>query len=119
MLNIDLKSSVWFTLGSEDESTFCDTWNFFQLDWRSSVDNIKWLAVPIFSINFTNGKNPAKPNYSYRMSIKKSQAILKCFIDLKNSVWFTLGSEGKIENIGTAGHLVFSHLDRQSSWKKF
>ena len=29
------------------------------------------------------------------MSIKKSQAILKCFIDLKNSVWFTLGSEDK------------------------
>ena len=24
---------------------------------------------------------------------KKIQAILKCFIDLKNSVWFTLGSE--------------------------
>ena len=27
------------------------------------------------------------------MSIKKSQVILKCFTDLKNSVWFTLGSE--------------------------
>ena len=27
------------------------------------------------------------------MSIKKSQAILKCFIDLKNNVWLTLGSE--------------------------
>ena len=27
------------------------------------------------------------------MLIKKSQAILKCFIDLKNRVWFTLGSE--------------------------
>ena len=27
------------------------------------------------------------------MSIKKSQAILKCFIDLKSSVWFMLGSE--------------------------
>ena len=27
------------------------------------------------------------------MSIKKSQAILKCFIDLKSSAWFTLGSE--------------------------
>ena len=30
------------------------------------------------------------------MSIKKSQAILKCFIDsidLKYSVWFTMGSE--------------------------
>ena len=29
------------------------------------------------------------------MSIKKSQAILKCFVDLKNGVWFTLGSEDK------------------------
>ena len=29
---IDLKYSVWFTLGPEDESMFCDTWNFFQLD---------------------------------------------------------------------------------------
>ena len=27
------------------------------------------------------------------MSIKKSQAILKCFIDLTYSVWFTLDSE--------------------------
>ena len=27
------------------------------------------------------------------MSIKKSQVILKCFIDLKFSVWYTLGSE--------------------------
>ena len=27
------------------------------------------------------------------MPIKTSQAILKCFIDLKSSVWFTLGSE--------------------------
>ena len=27
------------------------------------------------------------------MSIKTDQAILKCFINLKSSVWFTLGSE--------------------------
>ena len=27
------------------------------------------------------------------MSIKKTQAILKCFIDLKYRDWFTLGSE--------------------------
>ena len=26
------------------------------------------------------------------MPIKKSQAILKCFIDLKFSIWFMLGS---------------------------
>ena len=42
------------------------------------------------------------------MSIKKRQAILKCFIDLMSSVWFTLGSEDERENFGTAGHLVFS-----------
>ena len=29
------------------------------------------------------------------MSTKKSQAILKFFIDLKFSVWFTLGSENE------------------------
>ena len=29
------------------------------------------------------------------MSIKKSQAILKWFINLKSSVWFTLGSENE------------------------
>ena len=29
------------------------------------------------------------------MSIKESQAILKCFIDLQFSVWFTLGSENE------------------------
>ena len=27
------------------------------------------------------------------MSRKKSQAILKCFIDLRSSIWFMLGSE--------------------------
>ena len=29
------------------------------------------------------------------MSIKKSQPILKCFINLKSSVWFMLGSENE------------------------
>ena len=46
---------------------------------------------PIFSVNLTNQKNHA--NQNYHMSIKKSQAILKRSIDLKFSVWFTLGSE--------------------------
>ena len=41
--------------------------------------NTKWLhGSPVFSVNFTNRKNPAKLNY--HMLIKKSQAILKCFI---------------------------------------
>ena len=48
---------------------------------------------PIFSINLTNRKNPS--NLNYHMSIKKSQAILKHFIDLKFSVWFTLCSENE------------------------
>ena len=42
---------------------------------------------PIFSINLTNRQNPS--NLNYQMSIKKSQAILKHFIYLKFSVWFT------------------------------
>ena len=40
---------------------------------------------------FHKSKNPA--NLNYHMSSKESQAILKSFIDLKFSVWFTLGSE--------------------------
>ena len=36
---------------------------------------------PVFSINFTN------------QSIKNSQAILKFFIGLKSTVWFTLVSD--------------------------
>ena len=68
---IDLKCGVWFTLGSADETTFCDTQNY----------------SPQIS---QNGKIPA--NLNYHMSIKKTQAILECFIDLKCGVWFTLGS---------------------------
>ena len=34
---IDLKSSVWFTLDSEDETVFCDTQNFFQLGLDSDL----------------------------------------------------------------------------------
>ena len=37
---------------------------------------------PIFSINLINRKNPS--NLNYHMSIKKSQAILKHFIDLSS-----------------------------------
>ena len=49
---------------------------------------------PVFSINLTCLRIPTNPNY--HMSIKKSQAILKRFINLKFSVWFTLGSENEI-----------------------
>ena len=38
---IDLKNSVWFTLGSEDKTMVRDTQNFFQLDRRSRFSN--WL----------------------------------------------------------------------------
>ena len=48
---------------------------------------------PVFSINLTCLKIPT--NLNYHMSIRKSQAILKCFIDLKSTVWFTLGSENE------------------------
>ena len=40
-------------------------------------------------------KSKKQANLSYDMSIKKSQAILQCFIDLKFRVWFTLGSENE------------------------
>ena len=36
---------------------------------------------------------PTNPNY--HMSIKKSQEILKCFIDLKSSVWFRWSQKTK------------------------
>ena len=51
------------------------------------------LQVSICQINLTNRKNPSHLNY--HRSIKKSQAILKHFIHLKFSVWFTLGSENE------------------------
>ena len=38
---IDLKYSVWFTLGSEDESMFCDTYNFFSLTAGQDIENTK------------------------------------------------------------------------------
>ena len=68
------------------------------------VENTKWPAVLIFSVNFTNRKNLAKPNY--HVSIKKSQAILKCFIDLIafGSRW----AQKTKERIRPSGHLVFS-----------
>ena len=63
---------------------------------------------PVFSVNLINRKNPAKPNY--HVSIKKSQAIQKYVIDLKNSVWFTLDPEDE-----TMPVKVFKTLnDRQS-----
>ena len=48
---------------------------------RSRFSKYYMTGSPVFSINFTN------------QSINNSQAILKCFIDLKSSVWFTLVSD--------------------------
>ena len=50
------------------------------------------------------------------MSIKTSQAILKCFIDLKSSVWFTLDSEDETlkftENISVLKTLTGSRAEK-------
>ena len=54
---------------------------------RSRFSKYSMVGSPVFSINLTNRLIPAKPNYL--MSIKNSHATLKCFIDLKSSVWFT------------------------------
>ena len=43
---IDPQSSVWFTLGSEDETVFCDTYSFFSSIAGQGFQNIKWSAVP-------------------------------------------------------------------------
>ena len=48
---------------------------------------------PVCSINLTYLRIPTNPNY--HMSIKKSQAILKRFIDLKFSLWLMLSSENE------------------------
>ena len=42
------------------------------------------------------------------MSIKKSQAILKYFIDVKYSDWFTLGSEDETNFFVTLGTIFSS-----------
>ena len=62
--------------------------------WPQPVKDFKTLNGQqsyILSKLHKNGK--ILTNLNYHMSIKTSQAILKCFIDLKSSVWFTLGSE--------------------------
>ena len=65
---------------------------------------------PIFSINLTNRKNPS--NLNYHMLIKKSQAILKHFIDLKFSLRFTLhggAPNGSVpQNIFSSGNILLA-----------
>ena len=50
------------------------------------------------------------------MSIKKSQAIQKCFIDLKNSIWFTLSSENETMFYDTYNNF-FELNCRSGCWK--
>ena len=83
---IHLKSSAWFTLGSEDETMFYDTWYFFQLDCQSRFSKHLMTGSPIFSVNLTNRKNPVKPNY--HMSIKESQAKFTENIGLRSFIIF-------------------------------
>ena len=64
------------------------------LETGQGFQNTQWPAVRYFQWwNLTYLRIPANPNY--HRSIKKSQAIPKCFIDLKFSVWFTPGSENE------------------------
>ena len=67
----------------------------------------------VFSINLTYLRIPTCPNY--HMSIKKSQAILKHFIDLKFTVWFTLCSVNKTMFCDTKN---FFQVDCQSRLSK-
>ena len=52
------------------------------------------------------------------MAIKKSQAILKFFIDLKNSVWFTLGSEDETMVCDTLTEHLYTKLLNVTKKKK-
>jgi len=63
-------------------------WTVFGIINKDIFKLAAWLVLSKF---YKIGKIPA--NLNYHMSIKKSQSILKCFIDLESSVWFTLGSE--------------------------
>ena len=68
--------------------------NFCSSTAGQGFQNTKWPAVRYSQQISQNRKVPA--NLNYHKSIKKSQAILKCFTDLKSSVWFALGSEEEI-----------------------
>ena len=64
---------------------------FFSSTDGQGFQNTEWPAV-LYSQQISQNRK-ILANLNYHMSIQKSQAILKCFIDLKSSVWFTLGSE--------------------------
>ena len=60
---------------------------------RSRFSKHQMTGSPVFLINLTYLRILTDPNYL--MSTKKSQAILKWFIEFKSCVWFTPGSENK------------------------
>ena len=84
---IDLKFIVWFTLVSENETTLLTLFS-----GRLPVKTLNDRQSGIFN-KFDLPKNPRQSKL--HMEIEKSREILKCFIDLKCSVWFTLGSENE------------------------
>ena len=73
---------------------------------RSRFSKHQMTRSPVFSVHFTNRKNPAKPDY--HMSIKKSQAILKCFIDLWAKIAFGLRRAQKAKPCFVTLKTVFS-----------
>ena len=91
-------------LDRESNPDLCD-WSdailMVEMTCMNGTNYMKWLdhmlnddrQSYIFSVNFTNRKKQA--NLNYNISIKKSQALLKCFINLKCSVCLALGSETK------------------------
>ena len=102
---IDLKSSAWFMLGSEYETMFL----FF---FRSTAGTVLLVNVlkklndhsPMFFFKLSNQRIPANPNH--RMSIRKSQAILKWF----NSAGSQVQLCGYV-SLGERNH-VLRHLSR-------
>ena len=94
---VDFKSSIFFTLGSEDETMFCDTQNFFQLNCRSRFSKHLMTSSPILSINFTNHK------------IQVNQSII-CWLKKSSKIYW---------EYKTAGHLVFSTPWPAVKLKKF
>ena len=93
---IDLKNSVWFTLHGlrrRNHAWFVTLETFFSSTATGLlVTVLKRLndRQSYILLKFHKIENIVPANIDYHVSIKKSQAILKCFVDLKNSVWFTL-----------------------------
>ena len=56
---MDLKFSVWFTLGLENETMFCDTWTFFQFPLSS-------FLFPLSSILLPAGSRPEKSSKCHK-----------------------------------------------------